>query len=107
MTVLAAARNQEPFLRTYLNNWKEVYLQCILLTLMAVLGAAAWHQGAAYAFLLFVPTAAIYQWLSITKLKQEQVIQAIEIIAEVLDRRRAVTFQHSRRVSEHAVRIGK
>jgi len=107
VTVLVAARNREPFLRTYARNWHEVYVQCTLLALLAVLGAAAWHQGPAYASLLLVPAVAVYQLMSITKLKQEQVIHAIEIIAEVLDRRNPFTFQHSQRVAHHAVRIAR
>lgn len=107
VTVLVAARNSEPFLRTLANNWREVYLQCILLTLLAVLGAAAWRQGAVYASLLLVPAVALYQLLSMNRLKQEQVIHAIETIAEVLDRRNPFTFQHSSRVAEHAVRMAR
>ncbi len=107
VTVLVAARNREPFLQTYVKNWHEVYIQCTLLALLAVLGTAAWHQGPVYAFLLLVPAVAIYQLLSITKLKQEQAIHAIEIIAEVLDRRNPFTFQHSHRVAEHCVRIAR
>ena len=107
VTVLVASRNDEPFLRNYLSNWSEFYIQCILLTLLAVLGAAAWRQGAVYALLLFVPAIAVYQLLSISRVKQEQVIHAMEIIAEVLDRRKPFTFQHSRRVAEHAVKIGR
>ena len=105
--VLVSARKREPFLKTYINNWREVYLQCILLTLLAVLGAAAWRQGPVYAFLLFVPAVAVYQWLSITQLKQEQAIHAIEIIGEVLDRRNPFTYHHSSRVAEYAVKLGK
>lgn len=86
VTVLVASRNGEPFFRNYINNWAEFYIQCILLTLLAVLGSAAWQQGAAYAFLLFVPTVAVYQLLSLSRVRQEQVIHAAEIIAEVLDR---------------------
>lgn len=107
VTVLVAARNREPFLRTYARNWHEVYVQCTLLALLAVLGAAAWHQGPAYASLLLVPAVAVYQLMSITKLKQEQVIHAIEIIAEVLDRRNPFTFQHSQRVAEFTVKIAR
>ena len=107
VTVLVAGRNKVPFWQTFVNNWGEVYLQCILLTLLAVLGAAAWRQGPVYAFLLLVPAVAVYQLLSITHLKQEQAIHAIEIIAEVLDRRKPFTFQHSHRVADHAVRMAK
>lgn len=107
VTVLVAARNGEMVWRAYVNNWREVYLQCILLTLLAVLGAAVWHQGPAYALLLLLPAIAIYQLLSITRLKQEQVINAIQIIAEVLDRRNPFTFQHSQRVAEHATKIAR
>ncbi|MHB0869874.1 MAG: HD-GYP domain-containing protein [Chloroflexota bacterium] len=107
VTVLVAARNREPFLQTYAKNWQEVYVQCTLLALLAVLGTAAWHQGVVYAFLLLVPAVAVYQLMSITKLKQEQVIHAIEIIAEVLDRKNPFTFQHSHRVAEHTVRIAR
>lgn len=107
VTVLVASRNGEPFFRNYINNWSEFYIQCTLLTLLAVLGTAAWHQGAAYAFLLFVPTVAVYHLLSLSKIKQEQVIHSMEIIAEVLDRRNPFTFQHSRRVAEHAVKIAR
>jgi putative nucleotidyltransferase with HDIG domain len=107
VTVLVAARNGDPFLQTYIRNWQEVYIQCILLALLAVLGTAAWRQGMVYAFLLLVPAVAVYQMLSITRLKQEQVIKAIEIIAEVLDRRNPFTFQHSQRVAEHVVRMAR
>jgi len=107
VTVLVAARNGDPFLLTYIRNWQEVYIQCILLALLAVLGTAAWHQGMVYAFLLLVPAVSVYQLLSITKLKQEQVIKAIEIIAEVLDRRSPFTFEHSQRVAEHAVKMAR
>ncbi len=107
VTVLVAARNGESFLRNYMNNWSEFYVQCTLLTLLAVLGAAAWHQGAIYALLLFVPTVAVYQLLSLSRIKQEQVIHSTEIIAEVLDRRNPFTFQHSQRVAEHVVKIGR
>lgn len=107
VTVLVAARNGGSFLRNYINNWSEFYVQCTLLTFLAVLGAAAWHQGAVYAFLLFVPTVAVYQLLSLSRIKQEQVIHSTEIIAEVLDRRNPFTFQHSRRVAEHVVKIGR
>ncbi len=107
VTILVAGRNGEMVWRAYVNNWREVYLQCILLTLLAVLGAAAWRQGPAYALLLLVPAIAIYQLLSLTRLKQEQVIHAAEIIAEVLDRRNPFTFQHSERVAEHTVRIAR
>jgi len=107
VTVLVAARNREPFLQTYIKNWQEVYVQCALLALLAVLGTAAWREGAVYASLLLVPAVAVYQLMSITKLKQEQVIHAIEIIAEVQDRRNPFTFQHSHRVAEHVVRIAK
>ncbi len=107
VTVLVAARNGEMVWRAYVNNWREVYLQCILLTLLAVLGAAAWRQGPLYALLLVVPAIAIYQLLSITRLKQQQVIHAIEIIAEVLDRRNPFTFQHSQRVAEFTVKIAR
>lgn len=107
ITVAVAARYGEPFLRTYVANWREVYVQCILMTLLAVLGAAAWHQGALYAFLLLVPAVAVYQLLSLTRLKQQQVIHAIEIIAEVLDRRNPFTFQHSQRVADYVVRIAR
>ncbi len=107
VTVLVAARNGEPFLRNYIRNWSEFYVQCILLTLIAVLGSAAWHQGPAYALLLFVPIVAVYQLLSLSHLKQEQVIHAAEIIAEMLDRRNPFTFQHSRRVADNAVKIAR
>ncbi len=107
VTVLVAARNREPFLQTYAKNWQEVYIQCTLLALLAVLGTAAWHQGAVYAFLLLVPAVAVYQLMSIHKLKQEQVIHAIEIIAEVLDRKNPFTFQHSHRVAEYSTRIAR
>ncbi len=105
--VLVAADNGEPFFRNFAKNYKDFYVQMILMTLLAVLGAAAWHQGALYALLLIVPTAAVYQLLSVTHLKQEQVIHAIEIIAEVLDRRNPFTFQHSQRVAEHATKIAR
>ncbi|HEX2922762.1 MAG TPA: HD domain-containing phosphohydrolase, partial [Chloroflexota bacterium] len=107
ITVLVAARNRDPFLQTYIRNWQEVYVQCILLALLAVLGTAAWRQGMVYACLLLVPAVAVYQMFSITKVKQEQVIKAIEIIAEVLDRRSPFTFQHSQRVAEHVVRLAR
>lgn len=107
VTVLVVARSGESFLGSYLKNWSEFYLQCILLTLIAVLGSSAWHQGPIYALLLFVPTVAIYQLLSLSRLKQEQVIHAAEIIAEMLDRRDPFTFQHSKRVAEHAVKIAR
>ncbi len=107
VVVLISAHNNQPFRQNYLNNWREVYLQCILLTLLAVLGSAAWRQGPVYAFLLFVPAVALYQLLSITRSKQEQVIHAAEIIAEVLDRRDPFTFQHSRRVAEHTVKMAR
>ncbi|MGE5620538.1 MAG: HD-GYP domain-containing protein [Sphingomonadaceae bacterium] len=107
VTVLVADTNHQPFLRTYAVNWREVYLQCILLTLLGVLGAAAWRQGSTYAFLLVVPAVAVYQLLTITRFKQEQVIHAIEIIAEVLDRKNPFTFQHSQRVAEHTVKLAK
>lgn len=107
VNVLVSSRNGESFLKSFINNWREFYLQCILLTLLAVLGAAAWHQGPLYAMLLFVPTVVIYQLLSVTRVKQEQVIHAAEIIAEVLDRRNPFTFQHSRRVAEHTLRLAR
>ncbi|MGI5835910.1 MAG: HD-GYP domain-containing protein [Chloroflexota bacterium] len=107
ITVAVAARYGEPFFKTYVANWREVYIQCILMTLLAVLGVAAWQQGALYAFLLLVPAVAVYQLLSLTRLKQQQVIHAIEIIAEVLDRRNPFTFQHSQRVADYVVRIAK
>lgn len=107
VTVLVSARHSQPFAEVYVENWREFYLQCFLLTLLAILGSAAWHQGPAYALMLFVPAVAVYQVLSITKLKQEQVIHATETIAEVLDRRDALTFQHSRRVAEHAVKLSR
>ncbi len=105
--VLVAARNGEPLFKNYVKNYRDMYLQLMLLTLVAVLGTATWRQGAVYTFLLFVPTVAIYQWLSITHLKQEQVIHAIEIIAEVLDRKNPFTFQHSQRVAEHTSKIAR
>ena len=107
VTVLVAARNGEAFLVNYIRNWSEFYLQCILLTLVSVLGAAAWHQGPIYALLLFVPTVAVYQLLSLSRLKQEQVIHAAEIIAEMLDRRNPFTFQHSHRVADHAAKMAR
>jgi putative nucleotidyltransferase with HDIG domain len=105
--VLVAADSQEPLLRNVARNYGDMYLQLILMTLLSVLGTAAWHQGPLYAVLLFVPTVVIYQLLSLSKVKQEQVIHAAETIAEVLDRRNPFTFQHSRRVAEHTLRLAK
>lgn len=107
VTVLVAARNDSSFARTFVNNWKDVYLQCVLLTLLAVLGTAAWRQGPVYAFLLLVPAVAIYQLLSTNRIRHQQAIHAIEIIAEVLDRRVPFAFDHSHRVAQHATSIAR
>ncbi len=107
VTVLATARNGEPFARNYVANWREVYIPCILLTLLAVLGATSWHQGSQYALLLFLPAVAVYQLLSVNRMKQEQVIKATAIIAEVLDRSNPFTFQHSQRVAGHVSKMAK
>ncbi len=105
VTILVASRDGEMVWRAYVSTWREAYILCILVTLLAILGTVVWHQGPLYAALLFVPAVAVYQLLSFTKEKQEQVVRAIEIISEVLDRRNPFTFQHSERVADHVVKV--
>lgn len=99
--------NRRPFLYIWLTQDAEFLLPYVSLQVVGMLFAALWGTAPAAIPFLVVPAVTTYLAFETIKRLQSQTQEAMIAMADAIDARDPYTAEHSKRVTEIAVRIAE
>jgi putative nucleotidyltransferase with HDIG domain len=107
VSVIAGIQSGRPPLEVWLSVRKRELLHETGLFLLGLVAARTAQSDPWIPLVMVLPTWIIYLSTKRNVLLVEQTIDAVEALADVVDRRDPYTFQHSKRVADYAQKIAR